>query len=865
MPPKGAKKGKTGTRSRTAPKPVEKPKTPKHKPSGDVVSEEPEKDSANDEVVLPPRRRPRKTTVDNDTGPMDVDSATRVMPERGTKNVAIEVSPWMDAGCRKGKGATAAHNALKRERALSSAEQASKAKKAKAALDKGEGIPRPSGFYDLDFASDDDLIMDAVVTTKSKQVKPTLSNTTSKVKQKGDGKRKEPPASKSTSKQLATSSVVPTKRQAKFVPKQTAIDIESDSSEQGLDEMDQDSDHGSDGEFFVDGEDDEDEEAEISPDEFSYEQATVLRSSKSQSASRLFDDDEDNVDIDDVSRPSSPPPLSNDSDSGTEGVESVVPERKPSSRSAAAKHSGALRAPLKTPSNAASQKTAKTPSRDVKRTERVDMKAPGSPKTGVIRKDVNPDSSGSSQQKRHTKRSEAHMREQTHIKTSKKSEDQARTWSVAATPVANARGNYALGCQPKTLQEILECAMALLLEFSAFKTLYPKYTKPGHFVQNFFLRASQTIGRSYSDTDIACVETKEIYERFDRDPRFVQNLAHLATTRFIQFRSGSRNAATTVVSMNYDAETSDGIQKEIDGDAFVCDRTEKASIMSFKTFHFKPDVQRPYLHKAIKNVCRVWLMNHNGSTFNKFQRKFTKLATDKDGNQRSEGELSIPIVAAAAAAVHVRLEELKTGTAGTPAFNEEGHRPYYEHHVQALEDIQTERPDRFHAIMSELYTYTRTRPTQIQKRKYTFDEAPSEGSSQNAPGLVSVGGNSNAANPDEDVVTEGSQVEAKEKGLQEGSAGPRKMEVEGDQESGKGRKSKSGEDVIVEDAEDGAEEDTDDVGQGDVQDAGDDADGEEEEEEEEEDNDEEDEDEDVDNNEKEEKARPERATRRGRK
>ncbi|KAK1222497.1 hypothetical protein PQX77_014647 [Marasmius sp. AFHP31] len=79
--------------------------------------------------------------------------------ERATKSQAKEIQTWMDPnmGAWKGKGATHAHKALKRERALSNATEASKAKRARAVLEEGRGTPKPSEFYKN--YSDNDIIM----------------------------------------------------------------------------------------------------------------------------------------------------------------------------------------------------------------------------------------------------------------------------------------------------------------------------------------------------------------------------------------------------------------------------------------------------------------------------------------------------------------------------------------------------------------------------------------------------------------------------------------------------------------------------------------------------------------------------------
>ncbi|KAK1217937.1 hypothetical protein PQX77_019393 [Marasmius sp. AFHP31] len=623
-------------------------------------------DSAH-EAVVPPRRRMNKSL----THTTHEDSAQRKPPQRATKSRAKEAQIWMDpdVGARKGKGATDAYKALKRERALSSAEEASKAKRVKAALEEGRGIPKPSEFDEDD--SDNDIVMGELTGLEGFQEA-----------------RKH--TSRKNSAQTAQRQVLKPKPVAQTRGKPPRVDDDDggDSSSFGLNDNQSDTSEDSDGNIGSTSE--ESDVVPISDTQFSFEQATIIKSKKPTSAKNKKPvqepSDDDNSDGDHVvERSSSIPP---NEDYGTK-----IKLNKRTSIAAAP---------------ARSSVTRPTKSRDV---SAVDAR----PKSSLVSQPSKIKTQKTlavvTKVKATSKRIEAHEREQPVIKpkaayTDSDSENE-QEWSVAATAVASPNGSYNLSSQPATLRKIIEHATFFLLDFVAFKTLYPDYSKPALLAKHFFLRACKFVGKHRGASGQVRSDAKEIHKRFDNDEVFLKRLAKLVTNRFSQFRSRSKTIANIIVPMTYGLEnrTLSAWSAELVDDHYVYARDQARC-----HFDGNLDLSAPYQHRAIKSHLQMWLIEEkgNGALAVKHEQHFKRLAINNDNdNQTTRGEVSIPLVAASAAAIHVVIDEKKSGLVTSPPFNEEVLCRLYTHHVKVLTEIQINHPQDFCEMMSDLYAYVR--------------------------------------------------------------------------------------------------------------------------------------------------------------
>ncbi|KAL0566236.1 hypothetical protein V5O48_015782 [Marasmius crinis-equi] len=662
--------------------------------------------SDHEQEVVPPRRRKQHQVQTAEEMSVDVPAPTRAPPGRKTKAVAQNNQLWMDpnAGCRKGTGATAENNARKRERALSSAEQANKTKKAKKALESGNGIPSPPQWDDAD--QDGDILMTDYVPEKKKRASKIQphSSKTSKTQLRLNNTSSKKTASKST------------KTKSKQVEQPPPDEEDSDSSVQGLDvEGSSDSNNGS-------TSDSEDDDGDLSNTQFVYERASIVKpkskATSTNSASRLFDDD--NVpSSDELSNaakrrrhPESSPPPPPSEDSGQEEV--VVKNSKLSGKSMP-------KTPMDTPAKKASTErrtvtstakvpsSSKTPTRSTGSTRPADGTQSSKHALPTTLKDMESTPKPKSAKAKPSKRLEDHKKEQTVIKVESEDdieiEDNTQTWSVAATAVRDPNSRkFNLGGQPETLREIIVLARTLVLEFAVFELMYPKYGKPGQFMRNFFLRAAIIVGKRDGVSARVTKEAKEIYERFSKDSVFCRNLANVPMLRFFQFRSSTKSIVEKIVNVHYGLEDGDpdsveDAKREVRQDLFVFARTKSGSKIP----------SEPYLHKAIKHVTRTLLMQEkgNGALGVVFEQRFRKLGVDQYDDQISEGAVSIPIVAAVAAAVRVALDEVISLVVARPAFQETIYRRHYEHYVKRLELLRETQPEEFHNIMSKLYAFTR--------------------------------------------------------------------------------------------------------------------------------------------------------------
>ncbi|KAK1230797.1 hypothetical protein PQX77_006111 [Marasmius sp. AFHP31] len=599
-------------------------------------------DEHTHEAVVPPRRRQNRSSTRAIQEDVNIEVQQK-RPERATKKRAKEEKIWMDpqAGVPKGKGAANAHKALKRERALSDAEHALKAKRAKAAFDGGKGIPPPSKSDGNE--SDDDIVMTYVA------------------EHRASARPSKPTSRKAVVKALKQQVAPHCDRMAKNLSSRSKHvgTVDSDSSALELDEIESNMDSER-SDLDIESSGDSNNEA-LSPAQFSFEQASIIkpRSTTTSGKSKkpaLLSSDSDDAEDDDLESWSPPPMASAPKKLGGKGgqrireYDTVLSSRRDNSKP-------------RQKNMVITKSSASLPAAQSR-----NLKVPQTPQRVLTERE--PPSTST----KPSKRMEAHRKEQPTIKGTAEdteSDEELKTWSSAATAIATSKGNYNLTSQPETLQRIIECTTFLLLDFAAFKTVYPQYSKPGPFSQNFFLRACDIISKQEGASKRTRREAKEIWERFEKDGRFLQSLSSLATTRFIQFRSRSKTNANIV-----------------DGTL---------------------DLAAPYKHPAIKNHLRMWLMEEkgNGKIAVKFERRFKKLAIDEYGKPCSGGELSIPLVAASAAAVHGVLKEKDDGVVVSPQFTEETFHPYYTHHVETLTELSIRHPNKFHEIMAELYAYVR--------------------------------------------------------------------------------------------------------------------------------------------------------------
>ncbi|KAK1234468.1 hypothetical protein PQX77_002322 [Marasmius sp. AFHP31] len=590
-------------------------------------------DEHTHEAVVPPRRRQNRSSTRAIQEDVNIEVQQK-RPERATKKRAQEEKIWMDpqAGVPKGKGAANAHKALIRERALSDAEHALKAKRAKAAFDGGKGIPPPSKSDGNE--SDDDIVMTYVTEHRASAArpnKPTSRKAVVKVLKQQVAPHCDQMAknSSSRSKHVGT--------------------VDSDSSALALDEIESNMDSER-SDLDIESSGDSNNEAP-SPAQFSFEQASIVKprsttTSRKSKKRALLSSDSDDAEDDDLDR-------------GGKGgqrireYDTVLSSRRDNSKP--------RQKNMVITKSSASLPAAQLRNSKVPQTSRRVSTEREPPSTST----------------KSSKRMEAHRKEQPIIKGTAEdteSDEEPKTWSSAATAIATSKGNYNLTSQPETLQRIIECTTFLLLDFAAFKTIYPQYSKPGPFSQNFFLRACDIISKQEGASKRTRREAKEIWERFEKDGRFLQSLSSLDGTL---------------------------------------------------------DLAAPYKHPAIKNHLCMWLMEEkgNGKIAVKFERRFKKLAIDEYGKLCSGGELSIPLVAASAAAVHGVLKEKDDGVVVSPQFTEETFHPYYTHHVETLTELSIRHPNKFHEIMAELYAHvrgwilTKGKKDKVPKAKpiYNFD------------------------------------------------------------------------------------------------------------------------------------------------
>ncbi|KAL0571737.1 hypothetical protein V5O48_010219 [Marasmius crinis-equi] len=626
--------------------------------------------SPPEETAIPPRRRTR-THDPNQCYSEEAPSR----PERRAQQEAKKNQIWMkpEAGCPKGKGATAANEA--RKRALSVAEEEAQKKRAKAA--NGDSIPEPSLESDEDQNYGQMNVEEHHAVTKTKA--PPVKQPKAPGHKEGSKRAAKPckylkparfPVAYSNGRQHRST--------VKYQPPaldEPSSDEDLDSEEDPKDDNQEDDDAS------------DDDEGVVSNTQLTAERATILaKPSKGKSAAKLFDDDNDMAydDVTEVIRGSSLPPgsdlemaPSDDSESEPELVRvkaatktqaAPIPNKAPKVKASA---------PINTPKTKTASKAEK-------------------PKSCITQKP--------------SKREEVHRKEQPAILQKDEistSLAKGKEWSSEATPIANGK-EYKLTEQRPVLKAVLSRGFLVVHKYIMLTNLYPGYTTPATFMRNLFMQAAKdTAQRDGADEDTKKY-AKEIFERFRTDSTFVQQLTDIPMTRFLQFRSGSKSVAKTIIDMHYGftpnltrSQVKALADSELEGDRFVYDR-RKNGVAVKSTI---------YQHTAIKSVLQQWLFKKHGQMGKKLKRHFVSLGQERSEGSgdvpTNDGELSIPVVAGAAAALHSVLQDKKS-------FNKEGRfdvnvmEDEYAKHVRTLEVIRTEKPLKFHILMNKLFMFAST-------------------------------------------------------------------------------------------------------------------------------------------------------------
>ncbi|KAL0570269.1 hypothetical protein V5O48_011696 [Marasmius crinis-equi] len=640
--------------------------------------------SAPEETAIPPRRRIKARDPNPASFPDTEETSSR--PARKAQEQARKNQIWMkpEAGCPKGKGATAANEA--RKRALSVAEEEAQKKRAKAA--NGDSIPEPS------LESDDDQNfgwMDieehhAVVKTK----RPPAKRPKAPSRKEPSAESKVPqPAAKRIAKvsEISTSSRGSTAAPSRPKPQKRVIEVKY--SPPALDEPSSDECLDVEGEGSQDddgGSDDDDGNGRINDTQFMTEQVTVLaKPSKVKPAASLFDDDEEGVydHAAEVMKGSSPPPgsdaemgLSEDSGSEPELVRPKAPVTKPQ----------AAPVPNKTPK--------------AKFSASVDVSKPKVKTSLKVEKGKTP-----------SKREEVHRKEQPVILQKAKGRTvptNAREWSAEATAVANKANEYNLNDQPPVLKTVLSRSILVAHKYVIFTTLFPGYATPATFMRNLLLQAAKDIAKQDGTDEDTKKYATEIFERFRSDSVFVSQLTDLPMTRITQFRAGSKSVAKSIIDMHYGftpnlsrSQVKALASAELAGNKYVYERTPSGAA----------DISTIYQHSAVKGVLQEWLFKKHGQMGRKLKRHFINLGQERSDEfedvPTNDGELSIPVVAAAAAALQSVLQDKQSFNKGG-RFDVNVIEDEYAKHIRTLEAIRGEKPSRFHELMNKLFLFAST-------------------------------------------------------------------------------------------------------------------------------------------------------------
>ncbi|KAL0573465.1 hypothetical protein V5O48_008492 [Marasmius crinis-equi] len=451
-----------------------------------------------------------------------------------------------------------------------------------------------------------------------------------------------------------------------------------------------------------DGESDNDT-GDFSDAQFTVEQATVLaKPAKGKLTVSIPDDEEEMVYDDEVMKGSSPPPGSDaepmhSDDSGSE------PEL------------------VTTKASAMKPRAVPTP----RKTSKTALVIPANVSKPKVPMPLKTPSKGN-KAKKPSKREEVHHKEQPVIlqKTAGSTAPalaNIREWSAQATAVANKANKYNLNDQPPVLKAVLSRSILVAHKYVIFTTLYPSYATPASFMRNLFLQAAKDIARQDGGDDDTKKYAAEIFERFRTDSVFVQHLTDLPMTRITQFRAGSKSVAKTIIDMHYGftpnlsrGEVKALATAELEGNKYVYERTASGA----------PDISTIYQHSAVKGVLQHWLFKKHGQMGKKLKRYFIALGQERsDGSEgvpANDGELSIPVVAAAAAALRSVLQDTQTFNKGG-RFDVNVMEDEYGKHVRTLEAICEEKPSSFHRLMNKLFSFVSTGEGTSDILAFNFD------------------------------------------------------------------------------------------------------------------------------------------------
>ncbi|KAL0564004.1 hypothetical protein V5O48_018052, partial [Marasmius crinis-equi] len=507
-----------------------------------------------------------------------------------------------DAGCLKGKGATAANEA--RKCALSVAEEA--------AQKNGDSIPEPS-FNN----SDDNVPM--IINQPAMTTKTNMFNSSTRSKAQATSKSAKAAAklatvpsklkqlkSKPDTSALFTATVKPhtkketsSTKEVEYLP--PALDGLS-SDEDSDAKLNDNDDNGEDSE--EDDKEDEDNDIAVTAAQFAAE------TSHTKPAAKVFEsDDEGFDDADEIIRGSSPPPRSDGAESDDSGSEpeliaSTIKQNSKTMRS--------------TPSVNSDRKGVSAPQKKQKEKTKKPIVVQKTETTGTINA-------------------------------------VERKWSVHATTVRNLENEYNIRDQPTTLKAVLSCSIVVTYQYATSATMFPGYATPTSFMHNLLLQVVKDIARWLGADEDTKAHAKEIFERFQRDPTFVQKLTDIPMTRFLQLRSGSKTVAQNIIDMHY------GFLPTLTASKVKALARSELKKDNLNLQNGAPSKSTLYHHSAVKALCQKWLFGYKGQVGKKIRSYFIQLGQERTGVSvnvpPNEGELSIPVVATVATAIQSVLRD----------------------------------------------------------------------------------------------------------------------------------------------------------------------------------------------------------------
>ncbi|KAL1671553.1 hypothetical protein EV122DRAFT_284818 [Schizophyllum commune] len=265
-------------------------------------------------------------------------------------------------------------------------------------------------------------------------------------------------------------------------------------------------------------------------------------------------------------------------------------------------------------------------------------------------------------------------------------------------PPPRGKRDYALHEQSPEVQTMMSTAMYEVVGDCTFVNAFLDAGNPVPYYQSVLIQAATKHGYG------------PLAQRIKSDLSYIQPLGRWLSQRICKVRSEykSTNAGATLESL-YDLPTP-GPERAAYVD-YIINTTSLYKFPSTSRVHADGTVTReydrtkPYRHRAIINVIKD--NNFGSDRIDGFAAKYAHRFSSSLPNLPHELELPIPMVALAAAAVATSLgDHQSTGARSSKQMMRSEMQVRYNAAVDALREIKTDSPGRFHHLMTQLYEDT---------------------------------------------------------------------------------------------------------------------------------------------------------------